>query len=114
MMTITCNTINYDEDYDPEDLAESVCSYADGLDGQDINIVSRRVFDSGFTPSQLTVNGRKGRRVGCVVAEDRVTYLVFDLDQEEYDEGEEEGEEEGEGEEGGMVVDNGEGESDYE
>ena len=33
-----------------------------------------------WTPKRLEVNGRKGRRVVCVFAEDRFHYRVYDLD----------------------------------
>lgn len=33
-----------------------------------------------WTPQRLEVNGRKGRRVACVVAEDGFHYRVYDLD----------------------------------
>lgn len=49
---------------------------------------------------RLEVNGRKGRRVVCCVAQDKMRYRIFDLDGgeeggEEEEEGEEEMEEEG-------------------
>ncbi|KAK9461835.1 anaphase-promoting complex, cyclosome, subunit 4-domain-containing protein [Lipomyces oligophaga] len=40
-------------------------------------------FDDDFIPAQITLNGRKGRRVGCVLAQDMQRYRVFDLDEEE-------------------------------
>jgi anaphase-promoting complex subunit 4 len=65
---------------------------------------SRHFFPAsevGFIPERLEVNGRKGRRVVCVLGRDRLHYKVFDLDgEEEGEEGEEGGEGEG-GEEGG-------------
>ena len=33
-----------------------------------------------WTPQRLEVNGRKGRRAACVVAEDRIHYRIFDID----------------------------------
>jgi len=32
------------------------------------------------TPQRLEVNGRKGRRAACIVAEDRIHYRIFDID----------------------------------
>lgn len=35
---------------------------------------------AAWTPERIEINGRKSRRGICVVAKDRVTYRVFDLD----------------------------------
>ncbi|KAL7274864.1 hypothetical protein RUND412_002226 [Rhizina undulata] len=83
MLMAIYNTVSYDFDYDAEDLGDSVCSYAEGLPGQEMEIVSRRTFDASFVPAEVTVNGTKSRRVGCVIGEDQVRYKVFDIDQEE-------------------------------
>ena len=57
--------------------------------------------NSGFAPERLEVNGRKGRRVVCVLGQDRLHYKIFDLDSSaEEDSGNEEGEESA-GNEGG-------------
>lgn len=48
-------------------------------------VVSRRSFDSSWVPAQVTVNGKEGRRIGCVLADDAVRYLVCDLDHGEDD-----------------------------
>ena len=37
-------------------------------------------FASGMDPIKLEVNGRKGRRVVCVLYGDKSRYSVFDLD----------------------------------
>lgn len=39
-------------------------------------------FPSGvsWTPKRMEVNGRKGRRVICIVAQDNFHYRVYDLD----------------------------------
>lgn len=93
MSTIVYNSITYDENYDSDDLAESVYSYAEGLPGQEMEVVTRRPFEVGFTPAQVTVNGGVSRRVGCVIAEDRMRYIVFDLDEREIEGEEEDGDE---------------------
>ena len=54
----------------------------------------------------LAVNGRKGRRVACVLGEDGTALQVFDMEGEEEDDDEEvdaEGEGEAEGAEGEAV-----------
>ncbi|KAH0543232.1 hypothetical protein FGG08_002396 [Glutinoglossum americanum] len=59
--------------------------------------------EAGFVPEMLEINGRKGRRVVCVLGRDRLHYRVFDLDgeaEEEEDEDEDEGEDEEEGDGG--------------
>ena len=35
---------------------------------------------ASWVPESIEVNGRKGRRVVCVLAQDRVHYRIFDLD----------------------------------
>ena len=44
--------------------------------------VLQYTFPAGptWTPESLEINGRKGRRAVCVLAEDRLRYRVFDLD----------------------------------
>ena len=63
----------------------------------DIHVFSRHFFpattEAGFVPEKLEVNGRKGRRVVCVLGRDRLHYRIFDLDGEAED-GTEGGEEE--------------------
>lgn len=56
--------------------------------GLDVSFVSsltpytRHVFrqESTFRPEKLEVNGRKGRRVVCVLDQDGLRYRAFDLD----------------------------------
>ncbi|KAJ4364769.1 hypothetical protein N0V95_000717 [Ascochyta clinopodiicola] len=74
-----------------------------------IESLTKHVFDAEarFTPSKLVVNGRKGRRVVVVLAEDAKHYRVLDMDYpSERAEGEEEEREtEGEvGEDGDTVM----------
>ncbi|KAK9464378.1 anaphase-promoting complex, cyclosome, subunit 4-domain-containing protein [Lipomyces arxii] len=52
-----------------------------------------REFGESFEPVAMAVNGRKGRRVGCVLADDGQRFLVFDLDDDEEGEDEEDEEE---------------------
>ncbi|KAI9802111.1 MAG: hypothetical protein M1833_002032 [Piccolia ochrophora] len=41
---------------------------------------SCHTFSESFRPASLEINGRKGRRVLCVLGEDHLHYKVFDLD----------------------------------
>lgn len=43
---------------------------------------TRHVFPSGpsWTPEKLEINGRKGRRAACLLAQDRVHYRQYDLE----------------------------------
>ncbi|KAI9831026.1 MAG: hypothetical protein M1819_005264 [Sarea resinae] len=72
----------------------------DGTDGPDMaefnpfdpNLLPhylRHTFadSSGFAPERLEVNGRKGRRVVCVLGQDLLHYKVFDLDSNSNEEG---------------------------
>ncbi|MCJ1402966.1 hypothetical protein MMC11_006188 [Xylographa trunciseda] len=43
--------------------------------------------DSSWTPETIEVNGRKGRRAICVVAQDRTHYRIFDLDSPKVEDG---------------------------
>ena len=49
---------------------------------EDLNACTWQEFPVGvsWTPERLDVNGRKGRRVICVLAQDRFHYRVYDLD----------------------------------
>jgi anaphase-promoting complex subunit 4 len=49
---------------------------------ENISDYSRHHFsaDDGFIPEKIEVNGRKGRRVVCVLGADRLHYKMFDLD----------------------------------
>ena len=60
------------------------------LDSNDLDLSSaeakrpyiRHSFDEALfrKPARLEVNGRKGRRVVCVVFDDKIRYRIFDLD----------------------------------
>ncbi|MCJ1311524.1 hypothetical protein MMC25_005196 [Agyrium rufum] len=84
-----------------------------GRDGDEIALRTyiRHVFPSvapAFAIERIEVNGRKGRRVVCVVAKDRLRLRFFDLDSHEEDvDGQEvNDQEEGDGSEGeGMQID---------
>jgi anaphase-promoting complex subunit 4 len=51
----------------------------------------RHIFprDPKRVPMKMDVNGRKGRRVVCILYEDRLHYSVFDLDSNAVDEADE-------------------------
>lgn len=62
--------------------------------------------DAKRVPLKMEVNGRKGRRVICILYEDRLHYSVFDLDSDARDdavEGEVEDAQNGDGDEIEMV-----------
>jgi len=42
----------------------------------------QHTFSTGpvWTPERIEINGRKGRRAICVLAQDRLRYRVYDLD----------------------------------
>ena len=50
-------------------------------------------FEAGnptWTPWRLEVNGRKGRRAVCVISQDRLRYILYDLDSSHEEDEEEE------------------------
>ena len=49
----------------------------------------QHTFPTGpaWTPERIEVNGRKGRRAICVVAQDRMHYRIYDLDPPKADDG---------------------------
>ena len=105
----------FHEGFDLSNSPLSLCMFVAEVHPDDMVPVSRKTFAPGWVPRQLALNGQPGRRVGMVVAQDGVSYCIFDLDHDD-DEEEEEGEDEGEdrsdqgGEEqreadGGMEVD---------
>ncbi|KAK9448201.1 anaphase-promoting complex, cyclosome, subunit 4-domain-containing protein [Limtongia smithiae] len=64
---------------------EAVTILLSGYEASEPKWSQCREFDSEFVPIALSVNGRKGRRVGCVLADDRQRFIVFDVDDEELD-----------------------------
>lgn len=42
---------------------------------------------ASWAPEKLEINGRKGRRVVCVLAKDKLHYRVFDADKNVQNEG---------------------------
>lgn len=54
----------------------------------------RHTFDTKRVPIRMEVNGRKGRRVVCILYDDLLHYTVFDLDSGGVGDAEEVGEEE--------------------
>jgi hypothetical protein len=54
------------------------------IDGSRKDWITRHTFDHNVPaqerPAKLEVNGRKGRRVVCVLDEQRTRYTIFDLD----------------------------------
>jgi anaphase-promoting complex subunit 4 len=81
-MTFDYSALWYDEGFS-SDSAESVYAYTGRLAPQPIVAVSRRSYHDSFVPTQVMVNGAKDRRVGCLIAEDKIRYIVFDLDHDE-------------------------------
>ena len=59
--------------------------------------------EAAFRPS-LAMNGREGRRVGCVMV-DHVEIVVFDMEEDEDAQGEDEADEEAEGYQDEMMDD---------
>ena len=62
-----------------------MASRADALDLADADTMTgyeRHTFPAGksWTPARLEINGRKGRRVMCVLAEDLIRYRLYDID----------------------------------
>lgn len=86
LITIDYNSIQFDNGYLSSKNSRSVFSYGSKLDAQDMNIIMQRSYNGSWIPVQVIVNGKQGRRIGCVVADDRMRYSVFDLDHPEEDE----------------------------
>lgn len=59
--------------------------FDDGLNGDHL----QHTFPAGanWTPERICINGRKGRRAVCVLAQDHLHYRIFDLDSSPADEG---------------------------
>lgn len=57
-------------------------AHLDLSDPEEMTRYVQHTFPDGpsWTPQRLEVNGRKGRRAACVVAEDRIHYRIFDVD----------------------------------
>ena len=54
----------------------------DLADADMMNRYERHTFPGGksWTPVRLEINGRKGRRVMCILAEDLTRYRLYDVD----------------------------------
>jgi anaphase-promoting complex subunit 4 len=83
MVTIDFTTLHYDESYNPSRTSRSICAFSRNLRFQPIVPVMKRTFDPSWVAEQVMVNGKKGRRVGCVIEADKIHYFVFDLDHAE-------------------------------
>lgn len=44
--------------------------------------LTRHIFPAGvsWAPEKMDINGRKGRRVMCIVAQDKKSYRIYDVD----------------------------------
>lgn len=56
--------------------------------GPSLHVMHVFQADNRFKPKLIDVNGRKDRRVVCVLGDDLKTYKIFDLDSAEGDAGE--------------------------
>lgn len=58
------------------------CPQIDLSDAERCRLCTWREFPAGvsWVPERLEVNGRKGRRVICVLAQDNLHYRIYDLD----------------------------------
>ncbi len=54
-----------------------------GTSRDQFHILRQRDFDDSFIPISIALNGREGRRIGCILADDSQRYLIFDLDEDE-------------------------------
>lgn len=99
--TFTSESLFYQKTHleveDETDVSNCAATAALNLDISDeklLNQLQQHRFPAGaaWTPERIEINGRKSRRSVCVVAKDRVTYRVFDLDslQQNKDESEKE------------------------
>ncbi|KAK9259349.1 anaphase-promoting complex, cyclosome, subunit 4-domain-containing protein, partial [Lipomyces tetrasporus] len=68
---------------DAREFNGAICSVLYSTDLSEPEWSQCREFTDDFLPIALAVNGRKGRRVGSVIADDRHRFLVFDLDDDE-------------------------------
>ncbi len=58
------------------------CPKIDLSDAEQCRACTWREFPAGvsWAPERLEVNGRKGRRLICVLAQDKFHYRIYDLD----------------------------------
>lgn len=50
--------------------------------GTNVSNHVRHTFPQGleWAPERIEINGRKGRRIICVLAKDRISYRIYDID----------------------------------
>ena len=63
-------------------LTEADAPSLDLQDQEHMAGLTRHVFPGGdsWAPEKMDINGRKGRRVMCVVARDKKRYRIYDVD----------------------------------
>ena len=49
---------------------------------RNVNHHVRHTFPHGleWAPEKIEINGRKGRRIVCVLAKDKINYRIYDID----------------------------------
>lgn len=73
----------------PKDTVEGTVPWTiNRPDGPSLHVMHVFPADHRFKPKLIDINGRKGRRVVCVLGDDLKTYKIFDLDSAEGDPGE--------------------------
>ncbi|CCX08006.1 anaphase-promoting complex, cyclosome, subunit 4-domain-containing protein [Pyronema domesticum] len=87
LMSADYINLEFDDGFIPYKTTESLTSYSKNLKMQKMSQIAVRSYEGNkWTPSQVVVNGSERRRIGCVIATDKMNYTVFDLDHDEYEE----------------------------
>ena len=60
----------------------SIAASLDVRDPEQMARLTRHIFPAGISwaPEKMDINGRKGRRVMCVVTQDKKRYRMYDVD----------------------------------
>ncbi|ODV63964.1 anaphase promoting complex subunit 4 ASCRUDRAFT_100763 [Ascoidea rubescens DSM 1968] len=78
---------NYQQDYSASQIEETIGNSKKDIcikikANSDSNIIRKRLFEGDFLPSSMIFNGRKGRRIGCLLENDLQRYMLVDIEGE--------------------------------
>ena len=83
-----CDLVYMEYAFDEDRTEAANVAGANSFELQQSIHMLRHSFPEGptWTPERMEINGRKGRRAICVLAQDALRYRVFDLDSTSNDE----------------------------
>ncbi|KAK9453860.1 anaphase-promoting complex, cyclosome, subunit 4-domain-containing protein [Dipodascopsis uninucleata] len=84
LVTIDVHSLQY-LPIDCTDMKDDIYNLSKAYNVSEFSVIQSRYYSDDFLPIALTTNGRTGRRVGAVLADDCQRFQVFDLDEDQDD-----------------------------